>query len=338
MANKRSGRLKRWLPEQRLALWMVAGVAGIALTVLLAIELSPGPKPDTLPFELRRVCLQVLGVTVLGFVVAWATFRLQQAHLEQQRHADRIRAFLTEMLDAYHGVKQARRMLKAESAPETAPSIMAEAYSRLLSDLSKHQLVFETLARSAPLIERHVNNGCEVSVEEAGDQSEYGRASVTQSLTGHFEEIEHYLNGVVTEFEMYNRLALSDGRILLSGPSLERTIRFLYEKDEFKAKVSHRITAMVEALETTLSPAAPCSRVGAEPSVTSGVPSPRYHCADILEETTRPGRRLLILAVGCETYFLRRLDQEPSGEPAKPRESTWAFTECESATRLASRR
>ncbi|MFE1556707.1 hypothetical protein ACFW6V_17215 [Streptomyces sp. NPDC058734] len=57
-----------------------------------------------------------------------------------------------------------------------------------------------------------------------------------------------------------------------------------------------------------------------------------------MEETARPGRHLLVLAVGCETYFLCRLDQEPSGEPANPRESTWAFAECESATRLAARR
>ncbi|MFE1556706.1 hypothetical protein ACFW6V_17210 [Streptomyces sp. NPDC058734] len=268
MANKRPGRFKRWLParaEQWRALGMVAVVAVIAGMVLLAIELLPGPEPNTLWFELRRVCLQVLGVSVLGFVVGLATFRLQQDHLEQQRQADRIRAFLAQMLDAYHGVKQARRMLKAESAPETEPSITAEAYSRLLSELSKHQLVFETLARSAQLIEGYVDGGCEVSVKEAGDKCGRGRASVTQSLTGHFEEIECYLNDVVSEFEKCYRSALSDGRILLSGPSLERTIGFLYETDEFRAKVSRRVTAMVEVLETTLSPAKPCSPVGAEP-------------------------------------------------------------------------
>ncbi|GAA0700435.1 hypothetical protein GCM10010193_64000 [Kitasatospora atroaurantiaca] len=324
--------------EQQRALVMVAVVAGIAGTGLLAIELSPGPEPNTAPHDLAQVCMQVLGLSVLGFLVGLATFKLQQARLEQQRQADRIRAFLTEMLDAYHGVKQARRMLKAESAPRTAPSITAKAYSRLLSDLSKHQLVFETLARSAQLIEGYVDNGCAIPVKEAGDPSECGRASVTQSLTGHFEEIESYLNGVVTEFEEHYQRVPSHGRIRLADLDLDETIRFLYETDEFKAKVSRRITAMVEALETTLSPAAPCSRVDAEPSVTSGRPSPRYHCADIVEETARPGCRLLVLAVGCETYFLRRLDQEPPGEPAEPRESTWAFAECESATRLTARR
>lgn len=62
-------------------------------------------------------------------------------------------------------------------------------------------------------------------------------------------------------------------------------------------------------------------------------PGPRYRDRDVLEETARPGRRLLVLAVGAESYFLRRIGPEP-GESAEPMESAWAFAGCEAATRL----
>ncbi|MFF7995133.1 hypothetical protein ACFZDG_35850 [Kitasatospora xanthocidica] len=59
-------------------------------------------------------------------------------------------------------------------------------------------------------------------------------------------------------------------------------------------------------------------------------PSPRYDDLDILEET-RTGRRLQVIAVGAEAYFVRRLDTGP-GSDAEPLETAWVFQGCEDAT------
>ncbi|MFE6871652.1 hypothetical protein ACFVFS_34510 [Kitasatospora sp. NPDC057692] len=63
-------------------------------------------------------------------------------------------------------------------------------------------------------------------------------------------------------------------------------------------------------------------------------PVPRYEPGDVLQETAAAHRRLLVLAVGVESYFVRRLDAAPGGP--EPLESAWAFEGCEGATRLAS--
>ncbi|MFD9591981.1 hypothetical protein ACFWA9_04380 [Kitasatospora sp. NPDC059973] len=60
---------------------------------------------------------------------------------------------------------------------------------------------------------------------------------------------------------------------------------------------------------------------------------------DLLEEAARPGRRLLVVAVGEEPYLVRRLDPAAPGRPdLEPRESAWAHAGCEAATRPVGRR
>ncbi|MFI8085821.1 hypothetical protein ACIF6L_34155 [Kitasatospora sp. NPDC086009] len=62
--------------------------------------------------------------------------------------------------------------------------------------------------------------------------------------------------------------------------------------------------------------------------------SRRYRAEDVVEETGRPGRRLLVVAVGEEAYLVRRLDPSVPGRPdLEPRESAWAHAGCEAATR-----
>ncbi|MFD9591978.1 hypothetical protein ACFWA9_04365 [Kitasatospora sp. NPDC059973] len=66
---------------------------------------------------------------------------------------------------------------------------------------------------------------------------------------------------------------------------------------------------------------------------------PRYRADDLLEETARPGRRLLVVAVGEEAYLVRRLDPLAPGQAGlEPRESAWAHAGCEAATLLVGRR
>ncbi|MEU9662850.1 hypothetical protein [Streptomyces chartreusis] len=229
----------RWLRDraERRALAVVAVVGITALVVLLVIVLAfPGPEPHTVPYEVMRVCVQVLGISVVGFFVGWAAFDLQQDRLERQRRDDRIRVFLAEMLDAYHGVKQVRRVLRSETSSDTARTISDEAYSRLLAELSKHQLVFETLARSAPLFEGHVPGSSEIHVEKAGNSNGQTRKPVTQSLARHYEDIESYLNGVVSEFEVCHPPAPGTGYVSLAKPGLDKTNNFLYDTAEFKAR------------------------------------------------------------------------------------------------------
>ncbi|MEV0092013.1 hypothetical protein [Streptomyces sp. NPDC050738] len=235
------------------ALALVAGAAGIALILLMVLVWVVRPRPDTVPYEAGRVCVQVLGVSVVGFVVGVATFNLQQARLERQRRVDRIRASRTEMLAAYHGVKQVRRVLRAETVTAAARTVPVDAYYRLLQELSEHQLVFETLARSALLIEKYVDGGRAITVEEAGSRwGTKARGTVTASLAGHYENIEGYLNSVVSEFEKYFQGVPRPAYVSLTGPGFVRTAAFLDDTDEFKAEVSRRIGAMLRALDSTL--------------------------------------------------------------------------------------
>jgi hypothetical protein len=69
---------------ERQALTAVLAVAVLALAGLLVFVAAPGPKSGSVPYELMSVCVQVLGVSIVGFVVGMATFSLQQAHLERQ--------------------------------------------------------------------------------------------------------------------------------------------------------------------------------------------------------------------------------------------------------------
>ncbi|MEY9938905.1 hypothetical protein [Streptacidiphilus sp. MAP5-3] len=72
-----------------------------------------------------------------------------------------------------------------------------------------------------------------------------------------------------------------------------------------------------------------------------GVPDdvPRYAEGDVLVDKSAPERRLEVLCVGEEAYFVRRLGTAPGGpdgcdgsDGGEPMESAWAFETVESAT------
>jgi hypothetical protein len=58
--------------------------------------------------------------------------------------------------------------------------------------------------------------------------------------------------------------------------------------------------------------------------------APVYAEGDILVDRGAPGRRLEVLCVGEEAYFVRRLDPVPGG--TEPVETAWAFAGAEAAT------
>lgn len=55
-----------------------------------------------------------------------------------------------------------------------------------------------------------------------------------------------------------------------------------------------------------------------------------YQPGDVIE--SRDGRRMLVLAVGDEAYFLRRLDAAEGDD--EPVETAWEIAGCEDATWL----
>ncbi|MBF9069241.1 hypothetical protein [Streptacidiphilus fuscans] len=69
-----------------------------------------------------------------------------------------------------------------------------------------------------------------------------------------------------------------------------------------------------------------------------GIPDdvPRYSEGDVLVDKGAPERRLEVLCVGEEAYFVRRLGAAPDGpdgdDTAEPTESAWAFATVEAAT------
>ncbi|MGW3409421.1 hypothetical protein [Streptomyces sp. NPDC000888] len=234
---------------ERQAVALVLVVAVLALAGLLVVTLAVrGAHSQTVPSEVVRACVQVLAISVVGFAVGWATFTLQQAHLERQRLDDRVRAVLVETLDSYNAVKQIRRMLRAETAPRAAPGITAEAYSRLLPELCRQQLVFESLKRTAPLIQKHLPGGDAIIVPKCGLRGE----TVVETLEKHYAHIESYLNEVVKEYENNRVLLPSEGRKPFTALGLTNTRRFIYETADFRANASCRIDEMVTFLEETL--------------------------------------------------------------------------------------
>ncbi|MFJ9847030.1 hypothetical protein ACIRYZ_42695 [Kitasatospora sp. NPDC101155] len=62
------------------------------------------------------------------------------------------------------------------------------------------------------------------------------------------------------------------------------------------------------------------------------IDSPAYCVGDILQETVAPGRRMRVLTVGEESYFVRLLADTPAG--TEPREWASAYEDCERYTRL----
>ncbi|MEV0375803.1 hypothetical protein AB0I10_39780 [Streptomyces sp. NPDC050636] len=249
---------KKWwsLRGKRNAVITLIVVAIAAGAVLLATALPPGPRPDTVPHELMRVSVQVLGVVVIGVFVTMATFGLQQVQRDERREKDRaldaqlrldnqVRSFLSETLDSYNTVKQIRRMLEAENSEKPSPTMTIEAYSELLAQLSEKQLVFESLRRRAPLVQGRLPGAEAVVVE---DSREDGK--LTESLTRIYGLVEKYLNNVVDEYQTRRVKPAKGGSF---DPSQLTNLKdFVYNTKIFRTQVSHRAEAAIRFLEEAL--------------------------------------------------------------------------------------
>jgi hypothetical protein len=263
---------------KREAMWLAAGVGAIAgaLLVLAALILvTADPRPNTLPYEVVRICLQVFGVVLITAFVGLATFQWQQVRLEQsklqaeqrdeirkkdaadrdlkvdQRHRldERVRAFFEETLQAYHGVKQVRRLLAAETGSAATPSISLEAYSRLIPELSGHQLTFESLKRRAPLIQSLVPGADTIPYKADRTTGATGMAT----LEKHYEVIEKYLNHMVDDYEKRRGALSSEHRHLLRDLQDDaRLSKFIFDTVTLKVNVTYRVEAVLGCLERAL--------------------------------------------------------------------------------------
>src|SRR3712207_2373051 len=239
-------REKRLAPSARRATWRVVGilllVAILAGFTLLATNLGAGPQVNTLPYELSRTSLQVLGVVIVGSFLGLATFGYQQKHQravdERRRVDDRVRAVFEETVNAYNEVKLVRRLLRAETGPKGDPKITRETYTRLLPDLCKQQLAFEDLKRSAPLIQTSLQNGEVITKKPA-----------PATLADTYDVIEDYLNNIVEEYENSRYDMPKRGALPLVDPSKVKLREFVYDTRVFRDSVSNPVRAVLRHLE-----------------------------------------------------------------------------------------
>jgi hypothetical protein len=245
----------------RSLVWIVMGLA-TAFIVLVWLFFAfffyrnPSVAPNTLEFEVAKMCLQVAGVILFGAFVALSTFLFQQEwtqkreemrresdtlHDERERQDAVLRSMLTSTLEAYNGVKRIRRILKAETGPVGKYGISQGSYKRHLLDLNDLQLTFEYMKRTVPTIDdaRLTRN--------PGMAREQGPP---YDLKAEYTDIESYLNGIFKEFEQ--KLKVVEEKDTVPLASLEHLNLFVTNTDNFTDGVSDRIDRILETLQKAL--------------------------------------------------------------------------------------
>lgn len=180
--------------------------------------------------EMGNVSIQLLGLVVIGAVITLATDRFQQAAAvcqarevaeseARQRLDDRVSEYIAELFRAYSGIKRARREID-EAFQVGGAKIKRSAIAAQLDDLSAHQLEFEELAERGKLFERRIPNAQSIVAgarknKEAPSGALSGRESWDphlaavdpdeRSLTGHLEQVEKNLRGVLRAAERVER-------------------------------------------------------------------------------------------------------------------------------------
>ena len=241
----------RWFP-----FILLGGVALVALVGLVLAQASE-MTADSPRWELWRLCLQILGVSLVGAVVGHATFRLQQTQIQARQDADRardqrervnerVRSLIGETLASYNSVKRVRRLLEAEAGPREDARVDVATYSALMSQLCKQQLVFESLRRRAPLIQVHVASCQKIKVDVGGGRD------LEESLEQHYGHIERYLNDLIQEYQQRLHRVRGESVVPLDRVDDGGLASFIYDTPIFKSNVSHRAVGVVKALELHL--------------------------------------------------------------------------------------
>lgn len=201
-----------------------------------------------------KAAIQVLGVAVVGGVVAFAVSALQRERVERyeelRRDADRLledrrreddflRHVHDESISSYNEVKKTRRMstgaLKRVEGRLVLPSGVYEAR---IAEINEQQLAFERMAPQVPLMGA-------VDVHNRTDS--HGRSQ------SHFRVAEVYLNEVLHEYQERGRREGSIEEDLDLHRELPQFARFLFDVQRSKERLSAPIGAITSALEARIS-------------------------------------------------------------------------------------
>lgn len=251
--------------------WFALGLVlvGLVAALLAGLLYTSHPSPNTLDYELFKALITVVSVAVVG---GFATFAFNSMQKDRDRRIDRqhrdleraiderrrrdelVSATLKETLEHWHAVKQIRREIEAitrkdsSSVPDEA-TIAIDDYDRYLRELSKHQLAFEHLKKSAPLLEEKLQSARSEEI----------------SLSKLFEEVEEFLNSVVDEYQLFRYVTFKKEQVDLRElaalsskrkPKSSRPPRSLYElifvTSIFRGEAGQNVGRVVQRLESAL--------------------------------------------------------------------------------------
>lgn len=276
----------RWWPQPLLrqasamrADRTMPGGTMLATIVLLIIALAAGlgalvvygwdPPANSRELELFKALLSIFTVVILGGLTTFAfnlllkdrDRRVDEARRDLERRLDERRRrdeqvsdTLKETLEHWLAVKQIRRELEAVTRTDMdgyplQATITLEHYDHYLRELSKHQLAFEQLKKTAPPLEEKLPRTEPKSV----------------SLSELFNEVEEFLNSVVDEYQRFRHAVAKTGQIKISDlaalsskrePKADRPPRtlheFLFETTIFRGKAGENVGLVVQRLEHAL--------------------------------------------------------------------------------------
>lgn len=171
------------------ALLSTLAVALVALVILeLALYSDASPdRREPMRLELFKSGLQLAVIVIVGGGIA-LLYKWVERNWETRRTQSELRKhYVARLGDAYRGVKEARRLLRASGIrplPGAAPSILSEGqidrYDEQMRTISQEQLALEAL----------------------GIESEnFPLAADSKSLTSEIRKMERYLGRIIDEYE-----------------------------------------------------------------------------------------------------------------------------------------
>jgi len=251
------------------------------------------PPKDSLRHEWMSASLDVVSGLVIVGLVGLAVWRIQKAAedrrrddelaAEDRRRVDEVVAgFAREVVVAYNGVKQVRRMLEAEASSDVPPDakISADAYNRELIALCSYQRDFEGLKRRAKTLQSRVESAQNITAKHARrgrdrplglwgsghwivDERKWKDAEGDgRRLAELCERIENNLDELVEEYQHNLARVRADEPFLLRyleprtpAMTIESQAQlpvFMFDTDCFQFHITRYVDAIIECLDARL--------------------------------------------------------------------------------------
>jgi hypothetical protein len=275
--------VRKWRRARNWSLFCLVLIAAVSLIGLI-FAWRGNPTNNSLRFELAKTFMQVLAVAFLGGLATLATFTYQNsraqedeqsrraeektegairrteeergrkegrdrrdfenAQAERHRQDDQLRLIVEETLEAYNRAKRIRRLLEAATNDGASGFLTLPVYDRHMTDLIDEQLAFERLKRFTPFISDK-RLGQLPAFDARQPQVEKITPTLTKSSLGQrYEDIEKYLNHVISEYQDKRyTLEYKTGAALTEFKKLRGFIG-----GEFIMYVSNRMDDVIETL------------------------------------------------------------------------------------------